>query len=118
MARQLVALKKAGCDVKVLFDSWQTDDGVEAVLRAGHIPIYDTHVGDTNGMYMHAKTTTISARVNGTRRNYVFTGSPNFSWAARQLNSESMLRINSKAEVELHFRWWDSVLAATTTART
>jgi hypothetical protein len=118
MARQLVALKKAGCDIKVLFDSWQTDDGVEAVLRAGHLPIYDTHVGDANGMYMHAKTTTMSARVNGTRRNYVFTGSPNFSWAARQLNSESMLRINSKAEVELHFRWWDSVLAATTTART
>jgi hypothetical protein len=118
MARQLVALKKAGCDIKVLFDSWQTDDGVEAVLRDGHIPIYDTHVGDANGMYMHAKATILSARVNGTRRNYVFTGSPNFSWAARQLNSESMLRINSKAEVELHFRWWDSVLAATTTART
>jgi phosphatidylserine/phosphatidylglycerophosphate/cardiolipin synthase-like enzyme len=66
---------------------------------------------------MHAKTTILSARVKGKRRNYVFAGSPNFSWAARQLNSESMLRINSLAEVNLHFRWWDSVLAATTTAR-
>jgi hypothetical protein len=117
MARQLVALKTAGCDVEVLFDSWQTDNSVEAVLREGHIPIYDTHVGGAEGMFMHAKSTILSARVNGKRRNYVFAGSPNFSWAARHLNSESMIRINSKAEVDLHFRWWSSVLAATTTTR-
>jgi hypothetical protein len=117
MARQIVALRRAGCDVAVLFDSWQTDDSVEALLSRGHVPIYDTHVGDAKGMFMHAKTTILSARVKGKRRNYVFAGSPNFSWAARQLNSESMLRINSLAEVNLHFRWWDSVLAATTTAR-
>lgn len=117
LARQLVALKKAGCDVKVLYDGNLTDDSIEAVLRRGRVPAHDTNVGGADGMYVHTKTTIIAARVNGVRRNYVYTGSPNFSWAARHLNSESLLRISSAAEVDLHIRWWNSVLAATRAKR-
>ena len=117
LARRLVALKKARCDVKVLYDAGVTDEVVRDVLRKGGVPAYNTHIGGADGMYVHTKTTILSARVNGTRRNYVYTGSPNFSWAARHLNSESLLRISSKAEVDLHVRWWNSVLAATRAKR-
>lgn len=118
MARQLVALRKAGCDVKVLVDGPFTDDGIEAVLRKGGVRTYNTHVGGADGMFVHTKTTIIAARVDGVLRHYVYTGSPNFSYPARHYNSESMLRISSKAEVDLHVRWWNSVLAATRARRT
>jgi hypothetical protein len=116
LARRLVALKKAGCRVRVLMNSAQTERGVEAVLRKGiGKTLYDSAVGE---MFVHTKTTVIAAHDRKGRLVYrVWAGSPNFSWSARYLNSEALLRINGKSEVTLHQAWFTQVLAATNARR-
>lgn len=113
-ARRLVELKRQGCSVRVLMDSAETAGSVESTLRKGKVPLYDSHVAD---VYVHAKTTIISAPVRGKRSNIVFAGSPNFSWTARYLNAEALVRMDSKAEADQHFAWFDRVLEATNSKR-
>jgi len=110
-AERLAALERGGCDVAVILVAAKTSNKVEAVLRKARIPMYDSGI---RGQYMHAKVTTIQGKVKGVQRSYVFTGSTNFTWSATNLNADTVLRIESPWEVQVHSRWFDSVVEGST----
>jgi len=72
IARQLVTLKKAGCDVKVAIDGRYVVPAVKTILTSGGVPTYDTR--NTSRPYVHWKTTVIDARIGGTMRHRVYAG--------------------------------------------
>jgi phosphatidylserine/phosphatidylglycerophosphate/cardiolipin synthase-like enzyme len=110
-AERLAALKRGGCDIAVILVAAKTSNKVEAVLRRAGIPMYDSGI---RGQYMHAKVTTIQGKIHGTQRSYVFTGSTNFTWSATHLNADLVLRIESAWEVQVHSRWFDSLVEGST----
>lgn len=108
-ARRLAALKAHGCDIEVAIARDTANADVLAVLKAAKIPTYDTQTG---GGYMHGKATVIHGKVDGVYRDYVYTGSMNFTYSATHTNSETLLRISSAATVTLYSAWFDRVIAS------
>jgi hypothetical protein len=107
IARQLVSLKKAGCDVRVAIDSRYAVPAVRKILIEGRVPTYDTR--NTPRRYVHWKTTVIDARIGGTMRHRVYAGSANFTGAAILSNTDVILRIDSAAESMVHRQRFDLI---------
>lgn len=108
IARQLVTLRKAGCDVKVAIDSRYAVPAVRKILTSGRVPTYDTR--NVPRRYVHWKTTVIDARINGAVRHRVYAGSANFTGAAIWSNTDVILRIDSAAESRVHRQRFDQMV--------
>lgn len=109
IARRLVALRQAGCDVKVAVDGRYAAPAVTKILTSGRVPTYDTR--NTSRRYVHWKTTVIDARVDGTMRHRVYAGSANFTGAALWYNTDVILRIDSAAESRVHRQRFNLITA-------
>lgn len=107
IARRLVALRKAGCDVKVAIDGRYAVPAVREILTSGRVPTYDTR--NTPRRYVHWKTTVIDARIGATVRHRVYAGSANFTGAAIRSNTDVILRIDSASQTKLHRQRFDLI---------
>jgi hypothetical protein len=108
IARRLVSLHEAGCDVRVALDSRYAVPAVRKILTSGRVRTYDTR--NTPRRYVHWKTTVIDARINGIKRHRVYAGSANFTGAAILSNTDVILRIDSAAETKVHRQHFDLVV--------
>ena len=106
-AKQVVKLKKAGCDVGVVYTGSSVDDEIKETLINGKVKTYDA---DNDGMIVHAKTTIIDAKVDGKQHHYVFSGSTNFAKGSYLSSTNMILRTDSASEVKDHLKWFDKIV--------
>jgi phosphatidylserine/phosphatidylglycerophosphate/cardiolipin synthase-like enzyme len=118
LAKRLAYLNRHGCDVRVVLTRSKNGGAgagkrVIAALRSGpakgRMHVYDANV---RGMYMHAKSTVISARVHGRHQDITLAGSANFSKSAQTSDSDDIVQLASKDEARRHFGWFDVVTCA------
>lgn len=92
--------KKRGCDVRAAISAPQTDKKPAVALRKYGVPTRDTYAAKVK---MHAKPIIIRSR----KVNVVLTGTTNLG--GNGSNTNVILTIDSKAEVDQHMRWFDLV---------
>jgi phosphatidylserine/phosphatidylglycerophosphate/cardiolipin synthase-like enzyme len=111
VAKKFGALKKAGCDVKMIVRRKGAGTGkkIMPVLRQSGIDVsvYPTATG--NGV--HSKYLLIDATFNGTKQKLVFTGSHNYTNAALHLNDETLLRVDDASAYAAYLANWNSIRA-------
>jgi phosphatidylserine/phosphatidylglycerophosphate/cardiolipin synthase-like enzyme len=97
LAEKLAALKKAGCNVEVIYpDGSGSQDTiypeVTTALLNGKIPTYNTR--PNAGLYIHNKLIMIDGVYQGaTGQKIVYTTSQNLTWTSLRESNEVMLRI-------------------------
>lgn len=91
-AKELVRLKKLGCDIEVIgsISSWTRS--ITNTLLKGNIRVWDAGFGDK--FYLHSKAFVIDGIVDGKYVHRVHTGSKNRTYAGQRQNAEQMLRID------------------------
>jgi phosphatidylserine/phosphatidylglycerophosphate/cardiolipin synthase-like enzyme len=99
LARKLVSLDDAGCDVRVIYGAPSHD--VVHVLAASGVVVrdsrYDLNGNGTVDHYNHLKVLAINGAVKGDTSAWVtYTGSENWTSLALHRGDEDMIRINSR----------------------
>ena len=109
IAKRLVALRRAGCNVKVLYGLMGSR--VKGILRAGRVPIHQQavdHDGDwIYDRYLHQKVMTVNGVYGSdTSATLAFNGSANMQ--GYTLRSDEILgRISAPTTVRFYQRWID-----------
>ncbi len=98
VAQQVTALKKAGCNVEVIYSADTVDKEIAYELFKQRIPVYNGRLDrDSDGvldLYIHSKYILING-VYGASTNVkaIYTGSQNFSSNSLRQSNETMLRV-------------------------
>jgi hypothetical protein len=99
LARKLVSLDDAGCDVRIIYGAPSHD--VAHLLRGSGVVVrdsrYDLNGNGTVDHYNHLKVLAINGAVKGDSSAWItYTGSENWTALALHRGDEDMLRINSR----------------------
>lgn len=115
VAKKLVALRKAGCDVAVVVNDdpkiGTLSSRVASTLLRGGVPTWDgNHMeGGVRTHFMHAKTVTINGAMAGRPTKRVYSGSGNFTTGSFTRNDEVVLRTIDAAATLQTERWFDLI---------
>lgn len=98
LAQQTTALKKAGCDVEVIYSGDTVEKKIAYELQKQKVPVYDGRLDrDNDGeldLYIHSKYILISGGYAGKNNvKAVYTGSQNFSRNSLRESNETNIRI-------------------------
>jgi phosphatidylserine/phosphatidylglycerophosphate/cardiolipin synthase-like enzyme len=111
IARRLVRLHQAGCNVGVILtndvSAGRVDQRVLKVLIRGGVPTWNGYRVRSNKtqVYQHSKTLIVDGAVAGRGRKLTFAGSANWTRNALDTNAETIVRVNGSAE---YLRWWSA----------
>lgn len=99
IARRLVSLRAAGCDVAVIVNPSNTGGDIFNILENGGIPV-------TRFAPVHSKYLLLNDLPNRQRRRLVYTGSHNYTGPALRQNDETLLRIVDEVLYEAFLEDW------------
>ena len=123
VADKLVALKKAGCSVELVYTSTDSKDssgtaGTWETLHSasGFSPVcyHDDHDSDpaTAARIMHSKYLLIDGKYDGAVNKVLWTGSHNYSGPALRENDEFLLKVDDSAAHDAYVANFDAARAA------
>ncbi|MFD4691599.1 phospholipase D-like domain-containing protein [Streptomyces sp. NPDC058463] len=126
VADKLVALKKAGCSVELVYTETdskassadgQTPGTWETLHSAtGFTPLCYHHDHDNNAAtsarVIHSKYLLIDGKYDGSVNKVLWTGSHNYSGPALRENDEALLKVDDSAQHDLYVAHFNSVKAA------
>lgn len=115
IATELVRLRRAGCDVAVLYVNNQAAmtmaQSVIDILWQGEVPLYNSRVDlDRNGsfdLYTHGKAMMVSGKVYGVNNKVVWNGSANWTYNAMVNGNEIAVRTDDNATYDAFKRNFD-----------
>jgi hypothetical protein len=108
IATRLATMKKAGCDIQVIYPADTVAASVPKRLLAAGIPTYNTRIDINNDgnvdLYVHSKYISINGIYAGKNHHVVFTGAPNFTNNSLRQSNENLVRILDDTATTIAFQ--------------